>query len=94
MMSSMNEISITPVANGFLVTLPLLEMDPTDKMIGQFGKLAKKINKDEVLAAIEEEQEQIEQSEKSLVLNPLPNVFIFSRFKDVLAFLTEKFANV
>ena len=92
-MMSMNEIQIMPVANGFVVTLPQIQMDPTDKMIGQFGKLAKKMNKDEILAAIEEEQQQIEQEEKNEQLVALDNIFIFTRFKDVLAFLNEKFGN-
>lgn len=92
-MQSLANITITPVANGFVVCLPRVEKSPFEDVLPIFKNMKSEMEKDSLLAALETQNisaandEEPEQSVKD------EHVYVFIRFKDVLSFLSEKYGN-
>lgn len=88
----MNDISITPVANGFVVVLPQIENNPFEQIIPAFKSMKKEMEKDSLLAELEAKNITPANDDAEAMVRA-KHIFVFTRFKDVLDFLKEKFAN-
>lgn len=82
------EISIIRVSNGFVVTMPVKELNQAIKEFEPLIGMVKGMipGKDDVMEKIKEAQEQQEAEEQPTVAS-LPNVHIFKKWAEVLAFL-------
>jgi hypothetical protein len=86
-----SEISITVVANGFVVTVPLKEKGEMEKTFGQGMEMLKGFmrQQDDVLEQIKEKQKQQEEENKEI--KKMPNVYVFKKWAEVIAFLKLQF---
>jgi hypothetical protein len=87
----MNEITITPCANGFILALPAdnrmeLPFDVDDLL----GKI-RDFKADPVMDKIADIERNIEKEEQQLKMKKQANVFIFLTMKEVLAFLSNHY---
>lgn len=81
------EITISPVANGWLVSIPTLQMnyyDPTGGMLAKLPGILKKIQDPE---AFEETENATEQKPP---MSRNKSLFVFADFEHVLAFLAKE----
>lgn len=92
-------IQIEPVANGWIVTIPctdcLTQMPDMHSMVRENARVFREeLNKDEVLAKIQHENQEPDENTqpKKLQISDLKNkhVHIFKTFSEVLKFLKEK----
>lgn len=89
------QIIIQPVANGWVVTVPYEVPSPADQQISMFGQMVGEIQKtqqrDPVLQQImQENTEDAAKPQGKISFKPIPNVFIFLEFEEVLLFLSKK----
>ena len=88
----MNDISITPVANGFVVVLPQIENNSFEQILPAIKSMKKEMEKDSLLAELEAKN-IAPASEDAESIVRAKHIFVFVRFKDVLDFLKERFSN-
>ena len=88
-MYNASQITITPVANGYVVVLPSLENDPMENLPKIMRDMAAEIQGDALLNSLQEKSEKDEQPNAEMVRDI--HTYIFSKFSDVLAFLGEQF---
>ena len=93
-MQTLADITITPVANGFVVCLSRMEQNPLGELVPFFKDMQKEMEKDQLLADLEAKNitaAKDEQPTHKLVKDSYQ--FVFTRFKDVLDFLKEIYGN-
>lgn len=90
-MQSLSDIIITPVANGFVVCLPRIEENPYAQIMPVFKDMQKSMEKDPLLSELQEQNISPAQEENQILKDQ--NQFVFTRFKDVIIFLSEKYGN-
>lgn len=87
----MNEILISPVANGYVVTLPRTisaEMRGFSEMAPILGRAMRHMDKDNV-PGLEDPEEEMHEPDP--VIKTDQHVWIFKTFKEVMNFLKFKF---
>lgn len=88
-------IQITPVANGYVVTLPKIEVDLSTQAMDSLAKtlpsIIEKMQADPTLSRLQEELKAETKSTSTIELLRCNGMFVFEDFEHVLAFLAERF---
>lgn len=86
-----NRIQIVPVANGFVVYLPVVRNNEFGEVLQELGKGIQKlqVEEDEILSLAQKQVEDAEREEAATNLNTFRDnhCYIFPKFSEVLAFL-------
>lgn len=84
-------VTITQVANGFIVELPYSGYDPDQEYIKSMGKMVaaglKELKKDDILDSMQEEAEENQPEEKKVQ----SNIYIYKTWEEVAEFLEYHF---
>jgi len=84
------QVVIKKIANGYLVTLPVLELSDNLKMLYSMPGIVRKVQEgDPLLDNLQGKDEQGE-PEQQYAMAVCTNQFIFKSFTTVLSFLREK----
>lgn len=89
-LSTSGMVTITKTANGFIVALPRKMHNPYSGLAGGMMPALRKIRgeEDDVLSSIKEKSEEPDQD--GYEMSALGNVFVFTEWLEVLAFLQKE----
>jgi hypothetical protein len=86
-----SQITITPVANGYVVVIPRLEPDMIKQIMPALRDMQKEMESDPLISELQKKAENDEQPSAEITRDIY--TYVFFRFKDVIDFLKEQFPN-
>ena len=90
---NVSQITISPVANGFIVTVPLPEESfmPMKEVGEMLSSLQENMHKDPIIKNAEDVLRKQQEQDKEKVIPRDQSMHVFKTFREVIAYLTVTF---